>query len=389
MIAVLADDLSGAAETAAVGWRFGLTAEVRTALSPGGEADLVVVDTDTRGATAALAQARIRDAARALQSGSVEWVYKKVDSALRGHVGMELEVMMRTLGKRRAILAPANPSRGRVIVGGRYLIDGVPLDQTDFGHDPQWPARTSLVAGLPGTSEGCPVHVLRHTAYRGEESGIIVAEAQTTADLSAWAGCLDDQTLAAGGADFFTAILERRLPSRKAVRGEGSTPVQGPRWFVCGSTSDESRKAVARASRLGIPVCVMPEGLFTAGRYDDAWIGQWAGAIVSALTVHGCAMAAIGRRPERNAQLALALQARMAILVRRVLGLTRIGELLIEGGATARAILNGMGWETLTVLGEYVPVVVRVSMHGPEGQVITLKPGSYPWPEGILEKKRK
>ena len=78
----------------------------------------------------------------------------------------------------------------------------------------------------------------------------------------------------------------------------------------------------------------------------------------------------------------------MAALVQRVLGQTRIHELFIEGGATARAILDCMGWETLTVLGEYGPGVVRLSVQGPEGQVVTLKPGSLPWPEGLLDRKR-
>ena len=74
-----------------------------------------------------------------------------------------------------------------------------------------------------------------------------MAEAQTLADLSEWAGRLDDQTLAAGGADFFQASLEKRLPSRKAASEEVLTPLPGPRWFVCGSASEPSRKAVAQA----------------------------------------------------------------------------------------------------------------------------------------------
>jgi uncharacterized protein YgbK (DUF1537 family) len=387
MIAVLADDLSGAAEIAAVGWRLGLKAQVSTAFSSSAEADLLVVDTDTRSATRTAAQARIEDLTRSLRSPAVQWIYKKVDSVLRGHVATELEVMMRTLGKRRTILAPANPSRGRTIADGRYLIGGRPLDQTDFAHDPQWPARSCLVANLLDTSEKCPVHVLKHTAY-SSQTGIVMAEAKTLGDLSRWAGSLDEQTLAAGGADFFRVILEKRLPSRKAVPEEVLAPLHGPKWFVCGSASDTSRKAVAEVSRLGIPVCPMPNALFTATQCDEALIGQWARDIVSALAVHGCAIAAIGMHPEVNAQLALALRTQMSVLVRCVLDRTRIGELFIEGGATARAILDGMGWETLTVLGEYGPGVVRLSVQGPEGKVVTLKPGTYPWPKGLLEGKK-
>jgi uncharacterized protein YgbK (DUF1537 family) len=286
------------------------------------------------------------------------------------------------------VLAPANPSKGRIVAEGRYLIDGVPLDQTDFARDPQWPARSSLVAELLDTSAGCPVHILKLTTYNDIQTGIVVAEAQTLADLSGWAGCLDEQTLAAGGADFFKAILEKRLPSRKASPEEVLAPLPGLKWFVCGSASQTSRKAVAEASRLGIPVCPMPEAMFTAPQGDKVWIEKWATDIISALTKHGCAIAAIGRPPEVNAQLALSLRTSMAALVRQILAQIRIGELFIEGGATARAILDGMEWETLAVLGEYRPGVVRLSIQGPGGQVITLKPGSYPWPEGILEGRK-
>lgn len=387
MIAVVADDLSGAAEVAAVGWRIGLTAQVRTAFSPAGEADLVVVDTDTRSASGALAQARVQDVAVSMQSPPVQWIYKKVDSVLRGHVGIELETMLRTLGKSRAILAPANPSRGRIIAGGRYLVDDQPLDRTDFARDPDWPARTSRVSDLVGPSGGCPVRVLTPAAYNGTETGIVVAETRTAADLAQWAGCVDEQTLAAGGADFFQALVDRRLSSRKTRPQEALSPLEGPRWFVCGSASEASHRALAGASGLGTPVCPMPEAMCRDPQCDEALIAQWADAVVSALTVHGCAIAALHRPAGPCAQRALTLRIRTAALVRQVLGRTQIGELFIEGGATARAVLDGMGWEALTVLGEYGPGVVRLSVRVPGGQVVTLKPGSYPWPEGILDRK--
>ena len=51
MIAVIADDFTGAAESAAVSLRFGLNAELQTALNPDSKADLIVIDTDTRSRT--------------------------------------------------------------------------------------------------------------------------------------------------------------------------------------------------------------------------------------------------------------------------------------------------------------------------------------------------
>ena len=53
----------------------------------------------------------------------------------------EIEAVLGPLGLRRALLVPANPALGRVIRGGCYFIDGIPIDKTDFGQDPEYPAR--------------------------------------------------------------------------------------------------------------------------------------------------------------------------------------------------------------------------------------------------------
>ena len=59
MILVLADDLSGAAELGAVAHEHGLSAEVQTAFDPSATADVLLVDLDTRLATAEEAAARV------------------------------------------------------------------------------------------------------------------------------------------------------------------------------------------------------------------------------------------------------------------------------------------------------------------------------------------
>ena len=384
MIVVIADDITGAAEIAAIGWQRGLNAQVRTAFGSNAGADLVVMDTDTRSAASDTARDIVEDLSNRLCTMPVQWCFKKVDSVLRGNVGTELEAIMTALGKTRTLLAPANPSKGRAIVDGRYFINHVPLDETEFGSDPEHPARSSFVADLLNVSEGCPVHVSERAAYSGQEKGIVVAEAGTGSDLSEWAECLDEQTLAAGGADFFRAILDKRRPSGRVVPGEPLTPMEGPKLLVCGSRSETSRRAVAEASRLGIPVYPLPEALFESPPPDDeGLLAQWAGDIVAALAPSEWAVIAIGPLGKRNAPSALDIRTQMAALVQQVVDRTRIREVFIEGGATAGAILRRLGWDTLDVLGEYGPGVVRLAVNGSPEQTVTLKPGSYPWPGGM------
>ena len=94
MIGVIADDLTGAAELGAVGLRHGLRAEIVCRGEPSGRADLVCVDTDSRACDAPAAAKRAAAAAQILRAAGAAWIYKKVDSVLRGQVTAEVEAVM-------------------------------------------------------------------------------------------------------------------------------------------------------------------------------------------------------------------------------------------------------------------------------------------------------
>jgi D-threonate/D-erythronate kinase len=383
MIVVIADDISGAAEIAGIGRRFGLTVQVQRRFSPAKGVDVIVVDTNTRDTTEDVARATVEALARELNDADVLWCYKKVDSVLRGHVRAELEVLMNALEKPRTLLAPANPSKGRTIVGGQYRIDNRPLHETDFANDPQCPAKSSLVTDLLGTSENCPVLVLRHGASQGRERGIVVGEAESPEDLAEWAAECDVDVLAAGGSDFFTAILEARTGSLRLKTAFEVVPVAGLKLFICGSASDSSRQAVKWAQRLGIPVCPMPDPLF--GRVASAeWLAeQWMADVLSALRRESRAIVAIPQPVLQDRSLANELSTHLAGLVESVISRMAIGELILEGGATAQAVLDRLGWQALEVVGEYGPGIVQLSASDRRETLVTMKPGSYPWPPEI------
>jgi uncharacterized protein YgbK (DUF1537 family) len=56
---------------------------------------------------------------------------------------------------------------------------------------------------------------------------------------------------------------------------------------------------------------------------------------------------------------------------------------LVEGGATAAALLDEFPWDRWRIQKEWAPGVVELC--GPDGSrpALVLKPGSYPWPEAI------
>jgi uncharacterized protein YgbK (DUF1537 family) len=382
MILVVADDISGAAEIAAAGRTFGLTAQVQIKSAKSSSAELVVIDTDTRYRAIAPA-GDIENALTLHNTTPVEWYYKKVDSVLRGNISKELRAMMRILKVNKTILAPANPTKQRIISNGQYFIDGRPLNETDFANDPDFPATSSRVTDLLNASSDCAIQNRTPQTYTGHENGIIVADAKSMKDLIQWTEYLDEHTLAAGGSDFFRAIVNKKLSANRIAGEVNVVKISGKKLFVCGSTSETSRMVVAQAADSGIPICSMPDALFKNTPADDTMIKQWAGAVLKALSTSDRVIIAISQKTVQDSGLAENLRIKTADLVKKILNTIQIQELFIEGGATAEAVLRILGCIQFDVLAEYAPGVVQMRIAGKKEQYVTIKPGSYPWPEEI------
>jgi uncharacterized protein YgbK (DUF1537 family) len=386
MIVVVADDLSGAAELAGAAFDRGVAAEVQTQWHPSSSARLIAVDTNTRSCPADQAARRVAAVTRAVMRTRPDWVFKKVDSVLRGPVLAELTAMVRAGGWRRVLLAPANPSRGRVIREGLYLVDGTPLAQTDFAADPEHPVNSSSVLELLGECPHVPIRTLR-VGEKLPECGIAVAEASDQADMEGWARQIDQGTLAAGAADLFHALLATGQCGRSSTRAV-SEHAAGPRntLFVCGSATAWQAQRVGQCLARGVSIVAMPWPLFGPNA-PRVTIGQWASRIASASDTSAAVMMAIGRAESKVDVHPSVLVERMAITVERVLRLRTIDRICIEGGATASALVRRMKWKRMTVCRSYASGVVALAVGGPKPLELVIKPGSYDWPDQMWPKR--
>ena len=145
-IAILADDLTSAADGAAPFVARGLSAAIGRGQLPHQTAGVVAVDSASRSATSSQAFERVARLTAQLAGRDV--LYKTVDSTLRGHVAQELEACFAASGRTSVVFAPAFPQAGRTTVGGIQLVDGIPVSESSYGHDPVHPARHSALADL-------------------------------------------------------------------------------------------------------------------------------------------------------------------------------------------------------------------------------------------------
>ena len=342
MIVVIADDFTGAAELGGIGLRHGLVTEVCTVVSVRPEVDLLVMAADTRSKNVSAAVADMLEITRQVRELGPELVFKKTDSVLRGHVVAELKAHMEALGYKQALLVPANPALGRVIRDGHYFVNGVPVHETAFATDPEFPVRTNDVREM---LHGAGVQV-RKLGEELPESGIIVGEAGSVDDLWDWAGRVGPGMMLAGAAGFFSAILDRR---------------RLPVLYVSGTTFVTSRERLKRLYDDGGPVLYMPVELERAVELLRG------GKLVVAEGAGGMS--------------ALELRTRMARVIAQLLEQVKVGELVIEGGSTAYAILKEAGLSRFVPEQELAQGVVRMRVRG--GMLVTVKPGSYGWPDSL------
>jgi uncharacterized protein YgbK (DUF1537 family) len=335
------------------------------------------------------ASARVRAAAKALAAAGARWIYKKVDSVLRGQVSAEIQGLMEELHLSRALLVPANPSLGRVIRGGKYFVGGRPLDETEFAHDPQYPRNSSMVVELlraPGLAEvrvgklggGLPASV------------VVVGEAESAEDLRGWAARVEAGILPAGAAEFFGALLAASGRSAVGLRADEEeaslTDVPaGAELFVCGSTSESSRKFVEASRGKGAAVFSLPEELGAGAEFSAAAMEEIAGQAAGALRERRRVILNIGLPLVREPGVARLLAAHLVRLAARVLERAEVGRVYAEGGETAAVLVRRMGWGRLTVARELALGVVTVAVEGKARLRFTLKPGTYEWPREIVD----
>jgi uncharacterized protein YgbK (DUF1537 family) len=380
MIVVIADDLSGASELANGARQCGLTAELQQAFDPSATCDVCAVNTESRSLPRDEAILRVADVARQISAAQPRWIFKKVDSMLRGHVGAEIEMMLQVIGDNRAILVPANPSRGRVIRSGQYLIDACPLNETPLAADPEFPRRTADVEQLVATTS-LPIQ----TATRSPRSHgplLFVPDVHSSHDVAYQAERADDFAVVAGAVDFFLALLARRcrvavdppkpclIPPREA----------GCELLVCGSKAAWNDR-VARCESRGIPWYCLPSDCATSESEEIR--RRWVDHIADSLPVSKRALVGVGTQVIYDDAHRMIAQHHLAKAAREIGERSGVRRWFLEGGATASAVLGAMKCHRFP-LGDPMPHGCAELLSADDSTLRWyVKPGSYVWPEQL------
>jgi uncharacterized protein YgbK (DUF1537 family) len=396
-LGIIADDLTGAMDAAVQFSKLGLVSIVLLNGTQDVKADVVVINTNSRADPPQVAYRKARQAAKQLTAMTI---YKKIDSTLRGNIGQELEAIMDELGIERAIVAPAFPANGRTTVGGRQLLHGLPLEETQIARDPVCPVSESHIPtllrrqvsrrvgwiGLATISQGEEALVKE---IKDREEEILIFDATERAHLASVARMTvlaDVACLACGSAGLAEALPAALgyKPRKEAVLiGERAS---GPVLVVAGSRNEvTARQIEATRDILEVPI-VEPDPVLLSDEQASVEAGQ-AARKVRDLFAGGQDVIITSASSKSVPGMSQVIARGLANIAKRAIDVWRPTGLVLTGGDIAIQVCRALGASAIKVEGEVLPGIPAATVIGGEYEGLNLvtKAGGFGAEYAIVE----
>ncbi len=414
--AVIADDLTGAADT---GIQFRPLAspfylvDGRTGTDFGFDPSAagVALFTGTRGLAPGPAAAVLVRVARGIQASGCRRVYKKIDSALRGPIGAEIEAVVEALGAEASFVAPAFPAQGRTTREGIHRLNGRPIAETEMARDPVFPVTDSWLPAWIARSSARPV---AHVSYRVLDQGEEAAAEEIRRLLNKGAGHISFDVLEEGHLERVARLALRRFPQVLPCGSAGlaaalvrvAAPAAAPAipaapgvrlsgrggfLWICGSASERLKEQGDRlAASGGVHAETLAPELLCGPPQDDSVEAALARA------AEGLARGDLLLRlppPAKGAFLAdpAALAEGVSRFVVRLMRRSAPRGLFLSGGDTAAAVLAELGARAVRLEREVASGIVagRIVAGPHDGLPVVTKAGSFGPPEALVELKQR
>ena len=232
---ILADDLTGAADSAARCRRFGLPATIFLDIPelplPTGA---LAFTSDSRHLTAEAAGQRVHNMGASLPDVEGRW-YKKIDSTLRGNIGSELDALLDLVDAPAAVVCPSFPGQGRVLRNGILTAPELGPPAVHLPSLLRKQSRHPVAAlSLEQVRGGELAAKMRHLmqgrdSFTGKERTVIAVDALTDDDLDRVVGAQQEGLPAAllCGSAGLVGALARRVGIEKGSSDVCASPRAG------------------------------------------------------------------------------------------------------------------------------------------------------------------
>ena len=407
-IVIIADDLTGAADTGVQFCPFYENTVLvsylhlsKTVVAASGSA--VALYTNSRALDKMAAHQRLGSVAGRLSELKSFWVYKKMDSCLRGNPGAETEALMDELAYEASFIAPAFPEMGRTTVNRIHQVHGIPVGQTEISRDPVTPVTESDLRTVIKSQSRYPVgHIplklleqeetaLRDEIQRQIRGGIrhIVFDTTRREHLDRIAHLIfssSHRILPVGSAGL-AAGLGSLLPSGPIYKTHDHHSFEaGNHLLVCGTNSEVTRRQIKTlVAAYPYEEIALDRGILADAHPRDAFLNSVSlvrsklSAKHMVITIESPRQSSDSARQLNQQQAAQSMIAGLGRFLAAVLTETRPGLLFLTGGDTADAVITSAGGKGIRILGEVVTGVVRGTLIGGplDGLPVVTKAGAF------------
>jgi uncharacterized protein YgbK (DUF1537 family) len=409
---VIADDVTGASDTGIQFLKHGFKTIVLYDVTQIRQhsikdATVIVANTKSRGSPPNVAYRKVREAVKKFKVAKVGLIYKKMDSTLRGNIGVELDAIMNESGINLSIVAPAYPRYGRITVDGMHLINQIPVAKTEFSQDPVTPVTLSHIPTLLRTQMIRKVgHIPQSTVLDGRSSlekavhnkwkegtEVIVIDATTERDLETIAQVsLALNALPCGSAGLANAL------AKHLHRGDK------PQIFVVSGSVSETTMRQINNAKCVLNSCVVDLDTIKVLKDDDNNERETV-RVINELNSALCEGKEVILRTTKSKddvtqtqnygtklglnelEVSKRLTSTIGNIVKRVLQRHHIMSLVLIGGDTALSVMNRIGAIGAQMIQELLPgiPVCRV-IGGPFDRLtVVTKAGGFGSDDALIE----
>ncbi len=414
LLGCIADDLTGATDLALMLTRAGMKT-VQVMQVPDKSEDLsgydaVVVALKTRTCPVGEAVSLSLAAADALLAGGANQLFFKYcstfDSTDEGNIGPVAEALLAHLGARQAIACPAFPTNKRTVYQGNLFVGDVPLAESPMKDHPLTPMRdsnlarvlqrqTKLKVGLVPfaiVDAGAEAIKTAMAAADQRDERFLVLDAITDRHLIDMGTAAAGMKLITGGsgvalglpANFVRAGLMKAADAPASMRAP-----KGRALILAGSCSAATRGQVQAAIAAGLPTLHLDPLALASGEMSAAHIIAW----VKDQPADQPPLVYSSADPDAVAAAQSKLgREKAGAIVEEALAATAIGladagfsRMIVAGGETSGAVVNGLGVTALEIGPEIDPGVPWTRAIGGRDIVLALKSGNFGAPDFFLK----
>ncbi|MCE7030625.1 3-oxo-tetronate kinase [Jiella avicenniae] len=332
-----------------------------------------------------------------IEQGCRQFVFKycsTFDSTPEGNIGPVIDALMERLGAAVTIVCPAFPATGRSIYQGHLFVKDKLLSESGMENHPLTPMTDADLRRWlkPQTKQGVG-HVGAAAVFEGPEAiaaglrremdagrPIVVVDAIRDADLFAIGKAAKDMKLVTGGSGIALGLPANLIDP--ATLKERRTPWHGDGGLAAilsGSCSTMTRAQVERY-RADHPSLEIDADKLIAGELEPEEVADWASSAASKaapLIYSSAEPDRVRAAQERHGKerVATAIEGFFAEIARELTG-AGISRLVVAGGETSGAVVEGLGLSALEIGPEIAPGVPALKASD-RPLWLTLKSGNF------------